>query len=67
MKKKDAEDKPRKRGRPRMPGIEPMSIRITKDTKDRINALDGPNRINEFIREAIDRELKRRERQTREG
>ena len=43
-----------------MPGIEPMSIRITKDTKDRINALDGPNKINEFIREAIERELRRR-------
>lgn len=38
------------------------TIRITADVAARIDALVGPNKRGEFIREAIDRELQRRER-----
>ena len=37
------------------------TIRITADVAARIDALVGPNKRGEFIREAIDRELDRRE------
>lgn len=36
-------------------------VRLTEDTRQRIEALVGPNRMAEFIREAVERELKRRE------
>jgi hypothetical protein len=38
-------------------------VRLTEAVRARIIALVGPNRMAEFIREAIERELKRRERQ----
>lgn len=37
-------------------------VRLPQDVSDRIDDLAGPNRRAEFIRDAIDRELKRRER-----
>jgi hypothetical protein len=40
----------------------PVLIRLTEDVSDRIDAIAGPNKRGEFIREAIDRELARRER-----
>jgi len=37
------------------------TIRITADVAARIDAIAGPNKRGEFIREAIERELERRE------
>lgn len=39
----------------------PVLIRLTEDVASRIDMLAGPNKRGEFIREAVDRELKRRE------
>lgn len=36
-------------------------VRLTKEVRQRIEALVGPNRMAAFIREAIDNELERRE------
>lgn len=38
----------------------PVLVRLTEDVAARIDALAGPNKRGEFIREAIDRELARR-------
>lgn len=40
----------------------PTMVRLTDDTRQRIEAVAGPNRMAEFIRIAIDRELDRQER-----
>lgn len=40
-------------------------VRLTDDQRQRIEAVAGPNRMAEFIREAIERELKRREKAER--
>lgn len=37
-------------------------VRLTEDSLDRIDAIVGPNKRAEFIREAVEKELKRRER-----
>ena len=37
------------------------TVRLTVDVQERIDAVAGPNRMAIFIREAIERELKRRE------
>lgn len=39
-------------------------VRLTEEVRQRIEALVGPNRMAAFIREAIDAELERRERDT---
>ena len=39
-------------------------VRLTVEVRRRIEALVGPNRMAAFIREAIDAELERRERDT---
>lgn len=36
-------------------------VRLTDETRDRIEAVAGPNRMAAFIREAIENELIRRE------
>jgi predicted DNA-binding protein len=36
-------------------------VRLTDETRDRIEAVAGPNRMAAFIREAIENELTRRE------
>lgn len=38
-----------------------IAIKLTRDALERIEALVGPNQMAAFIREAIERELKRRE------
>jgi predicted DNA-binding protein len=48
-------------GRPPMQ-VKTTVIRLTEDSLERIDAIVGPNRRAEFIREAVERELKRRER-----
>jgi hypothetical protein len=50
-------------GRPPL-NLKPTVVRLSEDALKRIEALVGKNRMAEFIREAIERELKRRERQT---
>ena len=47
-------------GRPSLK-VKPTVIRMTEDVRKRIEAVAGPHKMSEFIREAIDRELKRRE------
>lgn len=43
--------------------VKPMLVRLPEGTAERIDELAGPNKRAEFIREAIEREIKRRERQ----
>lgn len=47
-------------GRPPL-NVKETKVRLTADQRRRIEALVGPNRMAAFIREAIDRELERRE------
>lgn len=55
-----APDIPRRMGRPPL-GIESTNVRISKEVKERIRELVGEQGMAQFIREAIERELKRRE------
>jgi predicted DNA-binding protein len=48
-------------GRPPL-NVKPTVVRLTEDVRQRIVALVGENRMAAFIREAIEAELKRRER-----
>lgn len=41
----------------------PTIVRLTVETRARIEAIAGPNRMAVFIREAIENELHRRERE----
>jgi hypothetical protein len=36
-------------------------VRLTEETRERIEAVVGPNKMAVFIRDAIERELQRRE------
>lgn len=47
-------------GRPPM-HVKETKVRLTDDQRRRIEAVAGPNRMAEFIREAVERELTRRE------
>lgn len=47
-------------GRPSL-NVKPTVVRLSVEALERIDAIEGPNRRAEFIREAVDRELKRRE------
>lgn len=47
-------------GRPPL-GMKPTTIRLSKDTIRRIEALVGNRRLAVFIREAVENELQRRE------
>jgi predicted DNA-binding protein len=51
-------------GRPPL-NVKPTVVRLPVEQVERIEALVGKNRMAEFIREAIERELKRRERAKR--
>lgn len=48
-------------GRPPM-NVKPILVRLPEGIPERIDALAGKNRRAEFIREAVEREIKRRER-----
>lgn len=50
-------------GRPPLK-VTPVLVRLQEDVPGRIDALVGKQKRAEFIREAVDRELKRRERET---
>jgi len=41
--------------------VTPILVRLRDDVPDRIDALVGKNKRAEFIREAVEKELKRRE------
>jgi hypothetical protein len=47
-------------GRPPL-NVRPTQVRLSEETLKRIEALVGKNRMAQFIREAVERELKRRE------
>lgn len=51
-------------GRPPL-NVKPTMVRLTEETRRRIEAVAGRNRMAEFIREAIEAELMRREREMR--
>jgi hypothetical protein len=55
-------DSDRGMGRPAL-GLKPTTVRLSAETIRRIEALAGNRRIAVFIREAIDAELDRRERE----
>lgn len=48
-------------GRPPL-NVKTTVIRLTESTRTRIERLVGPHRMSVFIREAVERELTRRER-----
>ena len=47
-------------GRPPL-NVKPMLVRLDEGQPERIDALVGPNKRAEFIREAVEKELRRRE------
>lgn len=47
-------------GRPPL-GVKPTLVRLSNDVRERIRELVGENEMANFIREAIELELKRRE------
>lgn len=51
---------PKRMGRPPL-GIISTTVRLPKAVLERIDALIGPNRRAQFIRQAVEGELKRRE------
>lgn len=52
-------DSPRRMGRPPL-GNRPTQVRLSEETRERIRELVGESGMAQFIREAIERELKRR-------
>lgn len=57
---------PGRMGRPPM-NVKPMVVRLPDGVAERIDAIAGDKRRAEFIREAVERELKRRERRAGSG
>jgi len=53
-------------GRPPM-NVKPVLVRLPDGVPERIDALVGPQKRAEFIRDAIERELKRREKASDRG
>lgn len=53
-------DTPRRMGRPSLK-VKPTLVRLPEGIPERIDAVAGPNKRAEFIRDAVERELKRRE------
>ena len=58
------EPKSRRMGRPAL-GNKPTLVRLSEEVRERIRALVGDSGMAGFIREAIERELKRREKAER--
>lgn len=58
-----ARDNGSRMGRPPL-GVKPTTVRLPLEVFDRIEAVAGKNQTAAFIREAVDRELARRERVT---
>jgi predicted transcriptional regulator len=53
-------------GRPPL-NVKPILVRLPDGIAERIDVLAGKNRRAEFIREAVEREIKRRERAQAQG
>ena len=53
----------RRMGRPSL-GVKETKVRLTEEQRERIVALVGSQRMAAFIREAVERELKRREKRS---
>ena len=53
-------DTPPRMGRPAL-NVKETKVRLTDEQRQRIEALVGPNRMATFIRDAVDREIARRE------
>jgi predicted DNA-binding protein len=53
-------DNGRRMGRPPL-GVKETKVRLTEEQRERIRELVGEQGMAQFIREAIERELKRRE------
>ena len=49
-------------GRPPL-NVKMTAVRLSEETRERIRALVGDNGMAQFIREAVERELRRREKQ----
>lgn len=49
-------------GRPPL-GIRATQVRLSEETRERIREIVGDSGMAQFVREAVERELKRRERQ----
>lgn len=47
-------------GRPPL-NVKPMLVRLAPETMKRVDAIAGPNQRAQFIRDAVERELARRE------
>jgi hypothetical protein len=60
-----APDIPRRMGRPPL-GVESTNVRLSKEAKAAIRELVGEQGMAQFIREAIEREIKRRQRLDRD-
>lgn len=57
-------DTARRMGRPSL-GVKETKVRLTDEQRERIQKLVGDTGMAAFIREAVERELKRREKQQR--
>lgn len=55
-------DNPPRMGRPPL-NVKETKVRLTDEHRQRIEALVGPNRMAAFIREAVENELDRREKE----
>lgn len=55
-------DTSRRMGRPPL-GIKPTQVRLSEEVRERIRDLAGDSGMAQFIREAIERELRRLEKQ----
>ena len=55
-------DTSRRMGRPPL-GIKPTLVRLSEEVRERIRALVGDSGMAGFIREAVERELTRREKE----
>lgn len=53
-------------GRPPL-NVKPVLVRLPDGTPERIDAIAGKNKRAEFIREAVEAELKRREKAAKSG
>lgn len=48
-------------------GVRETKVRLPIGLPERIDALEGPNRRAEFIREAVEREVERREKEQKKS
>lgn len=55
-------DTPRRMGRPSL-GVKPTVVRLPEEVREAIRELVGDSGMAQFIREAVERELKRRKKQ----